>query len=322
VRARLAALTAAGLLLTGASLTAHREVAAGNQALQANDPAKAASHYRSALKDRPDDPAVRYDLGTAHLAAGDLDRAVDDLGKAAAGAEGPLKAKADYNLGNALMARGASQGPNGKADLEAAVRAYRRAVAADPEDADARRNLQLAASRLAALKEPPQQPSGGGQQKPQQGGQQGKSQGSGQSAQGKGSSQQGRQGQPQQGQPQNPQAGAQGQQGNEKQDGPPSTAQAGKDQDGDRKGRTPGSPQENGAQEAKQGPDGQNGQAQAGAKGDATGNPAGDATAQGDKPLPDEVARVLSGLRRQEAKTLREALRNSLGPPKPEDKDW
>lgn len=313
MRARSMAL-AAGLFalpLMGASFTAHREVAAGNQALQAHDPAGAASHYQAALKDRPDDPVVRYDLGTAHLAAGDLDRAVDDLSHAAAGAEGPLKARADYNLGNALMARGTKQGPAGKADLEGAVNAYRRAVAADPEDADARRNLQLAATRLAALKPPPPQPSGGGRQKPQPNGQKGDSKDSGQSAQGNGASKPGK---PQQGE----QPGAQGKQDG-KQDGQPSAARAGKDDGADRKGQSPGTPDETAG---KDGEDGQNGAPTAGHHGDATGDPAGDATAQGGKPLPDEVARVLSGLKRQEAATLREALRRSLGPPKPEDKDW
>lgn len=315
--ARLLALVLAGLLLTGTSFTAHREVAAGNQALRANDPAAAASHYQAALADRPDDPAVRYDLGTAHLAGGDLDRAVDDLGKAAAGADGPLKAKADYNLGNALLARGTKQGPAGKADLGAAVRAYRRAVAADPQDADARTNLQLAASRLAALQEPQSQPSGGGRQKPQPNGRQGNAQGSGQSAQRKGSSQRGKQGNPQQGQQQGQQQGDQQQNGQQGQT--PSTAQADNVQGADRKGQSPGNAEE------EVGQDGQNGRTRAqaaGKAGDATGRPAGDATAQGNRPLPDEVARVLSGLRRQEAETLREALRRSLGTPKPEDKDW
>jgi len=313
MRARAAWLAAAGLLLTGASFTAHREVAAGNRALQAGDPATAASHYQAALADHPDDPAVRYDLGTAHLAAGDLDRAVDDLGHAAAGAEGPLKPKADYNLGNALLARGAKQGPAGKADLEGAVNAYRRAVAADPEDADARRNLQLAAARLAALTEPP--PSGqqgGRKQSGQQGGspqsgQQGGKQPSGRQAGSQGARSQG---------------GAQGEKpGQEK--GPEKGSQAGGHGEGkqDPQGAgAEGNQPRPGARAGTEGKDGEAGDREAGKAGAAGGDTTADAT--GGAAVPDDVARVLSGLRRQEAATLREALRRSLGEPKPEDKDW
>jgi len=319
LRAGAALLAAAGLLLTGASFTAHREVAAGNQALQAGDPAGAASHYQAALADHPDDPAVRYDLGTARLAAGDLDRAVDDLGHAAAQAEGPLKAQADYNLGNALMARGEKQGPAGKADLEGAVNAYRRSLAADPEDADARRNLQLAASRLAALAKTPPPSGQQGGRKPS--GQQGGSPQSGQQGDSRQSGQQGGK------QPSGRQAGSQGAQspgdaqgkkpGPEK--GPEKGSQAGEhgEKKGDRQAAgAEGDRQKPGAQAGTEGRDGE-----AGA--DEAGN-AGDANAQADagKPLPDDVAQVLSGLRRQEAQTLREALRRSLGPPQPEDKDW
>jgi len=181
VRFRGVLLLAAWVLLCGASYTAHREVKAGNAALAAGDPKAAIRHYEKAQKSAPDDPAIPYDAGTARLAAGDLDGAVESL-SAAAGEPGmppakgvdadAVRARAAFNLGNAHLER--AQGPTARADLQAAIDAYRRAIAADPGDAAARRNLQIAATRLADLPPPQEQPKPqqGAQSPPQQGGQQ------------------------------------------------------------------------------------------------------------------------------------------------------
>jgi len=176
-------LAAAWVLLCGASYTAHREVEAGNDALAAGDPKAAIRHYERAGKADPKAPAVPYDLGTARLAAGDVDGAVETLGAAAGEPDGqapagpdPVRGRAAFNLGNAHLAR--AQGPNARADLQAAVDAYRRAVAADPQDAAARRNLQIAATRLRDLPPPQgrQQRQQNSQDQSQQGNQQSPSQ--------------------------------------------------------------------------------------------------------------------------------------------------
>jgi Ca-activated chloride channel homolog len=184
MKARAALLLAAWVLLCGASYTAHREVKAGNAALAAGDPKAAVDHYERAQRAAPDDPAIAYDAGTARLAAGDLDAAVEALGAAAGepgratapdakGDAGPdadtVRARAAFNLGNAHLER--AQGQSARADLQAAVDAYRRAIAADPDDPAARRNLQIAATRLRDLPPPRQQPQ---QQSAKNGPQQGK----------------------------------------------------------------------------------------------------------------------------------------------------
>jgi len=162
VRWRAALLLTAWLPLCGASYTAHREVAAGNEALAAGDPKAALDHYARAGEADPDEAVIPYNVGTARLAAGDLDGAVEALGAAAGEPDSalpaqsdPVQARAAFNLGNAHLAR--AKGETERADLQAAVQAYRRAVAADPDDAAARRNLQIAATRLANLPPPRQQ---------------------------------------------------------------------------------------------------------------------------------------------------------------------
>lgn len=92
----------------------------------------------------PPDPRLAYNAGTAHLAAGNEDRAVELLRRAAAGideAAPELAATARYNLGNALLADG---------DTAEAVEAYKEALRRAPGDAAAKHNLEVALRRLEA----------------------------------------------------------------------------------------------------------------------------------------------------------------------------
>jgi|GEM_PF-6109268 len=324
MKARAALLAAAGLFLAGASLTAHRQVAAGNAALERGDPREAAAHYEAALAEGPDDPAVRYDLGTARLAAGDLDAAVDDLGRAARAAVGDLEARAAYNLGNALMARAAAPGADSRADLEGAVEAYRQSLNARPGDPDARRNLQLAATRLAALPENPP-PSGGGQGKPGTprggAGRTGPSGQGGKSGPDAGSGSKGSSGQPGQAGA----AGQAGQPGSQGRSGAPNGPEPSKSGSaaGEQPGTSPGaSPGPEGHQPGAEGTQGESGEGAATASGQGPGAPGSGGADATRTPLPDEVARVLSTLRGQEIETLRQALRRGMGEAQPEDKDW
>jgi Ca-activated chloride channel family protein len=320
-------LAAAGLLLTGASASVHRHVEAGNRALAAGDAKGAGAHYDAALAERPDDPALRYNRGTAHLAAGDLDAAARDLGAVAGQAEGTLQARAAYNLGNALLERAERAGHmeqgggDPRKDLTAAIGAYREAVAANPDDADARRNLQIAAARLRALPQPPpRQQSGGGpqdRQQPSGGKDQNQPKAGGQPNPGSQDSDgQSRAGQQQDGKPDaGQQAG--GEKGNRQQ---PRNAQ-GQDEkgDGDRDRQT--AEASHNGQDEQTGRKGQGGQEDQ-ASDTPSANASGDATAQAGEAVPRDVARLLSSLRRREAATMREALRRSLGEPEPVEKDW
>jgi tetratricopeptide (TPR) repeat protein len=301
MRPRAVLLAAAWVLLSGASYTAHREVEAGNDALAAGDPKGAIGHYERAGKADPKAPAIPYDLGTARLAAGDVDGAVEALGAAAGepeaqapGVPDPVQARAAFNLGNALLAR--ANGPNAKADLQAAVQAYRRAVAADPTDPAARRNLQIAATRLRDLPPPQSQP----QPQPKQ--------------------QQNRPDPSQQGGQQSPSQGNTGQQAQPQQD-------AGKPSQGDQKA-TPAPPEKGGKSGAPQDEANAEANAQAHAQAhahdqDRPGRDASVGGAQADKgEVPEDVARALAALRRKEAAVMREALRRGMGKPEAVEPDW
>lgn len=136
------------------------------RALAAGKPAAAAAQFQ-----RPDWRAA------AQYEAGDYGEAL----KALAGTKG---AQADYNRGNSFARLG---------KLEDAVNAYDQALAADPQNADARFNRDLVQKLLEQRKRQQQQKPGQGRSSPQQGkeGQEGKSS-SGQ--QGQGRKQTGRQG--------------------------------------------------------------------------------------------------------------------------------
>ncbi|MEL7060681.1 MAG: hypothetical protein AAGN46_11700 [Acidobacteriota bacterium] len=143
--------------------------AAARRALERGDATAAAARAETALRLAPDDPAVRYNAGTARLEAG-LEGAAELL-EAAAGGEEPVASRAHYNVGNLRF---------GEEDFAEAVAAYQRALLADPGFDDAKFNLELARRRLEEQQQN-QQP--GGPPDPDQDGQpqdDGESQGDGQ----------------------------------------------------------------------------------------------------------------------------------------------
>ncbi len=79
--------------------------AAGLQRLEGGDPVSAAPAFESAERLAPDDPRVGFNAGTARLLAGHGD-AVAPLERAAREAPPDLAATAEYNLGNAHLAAG------------------------------------------------------------------------------------------------------------------------------------------------------------------------------------------------------------------------
>lgn len=98
------------------------------------------------------DPRLAFNAGTARLAAGEEKRAVELLERATAGIDGgeatELAPAAHYNLGNARFAVD---------DADGAVAAYKQALRLDPDDADAKHNLELALQRLEEQRKLPLQ---------------------------------------------------------------------------------------------------------------------------------------------------------------------
>lgn len=99
------------------------------------EPKEALEKAETALRISPEDPAVQYNAGTAHLANGNERKAIALLEKAAREAPAEISPTAHYNLGNARLAAG---------DASGAVQAYKRTLRARPENLAAKHNLELA----------------------------------------------------------------------------------------------------------------------------------------------------------------------------------
>jgi Ca-activated chloride channel family protein len=148
--------------------------------------------------ERPEDPAVALNVGSVHYQMKNYEEAKKAFSAAALAGDPKLREQALYNLGNCAFREG---------KLEEAVELYKAALDADPEDADAKFNLEFVRDEIRRRHEEAQK-----RQQEQQDQQQGQDQ--------KQDQQQGQQDQ-QQGQ-----QGQQGQQDQQGQQGPDS------DQDG------------------------------------------------------------------------------------------
>ncbi len=138
----------------------------GDRALtefQAGRTADAVRSYRDAVRRGDRSPRTLYNFGTVLLAADSLDAAIDALERAGFGAGPSLRDRALYNLGLAQLHRARrAEGDERAGSVRGALTAFRTLLLANPRDADARWNYELALRlRLAP---PPQSASGGARQ--------------------------------------------------------------------------------------------------------------------------------------------------------------
>jgi hypothetical protein len=122
---------------------------------QAKDFKAAAAAFTEADVAKPDDPRIIYDRAVVFEAQGDLDKARELYQKAAVGADQELVVRCRYNLGCLAAAKARSQfglhPESAAADvrqeglklLDEAVGHYRDCLRIQPEQADARHNLEL-----------------------------------------------------------------------------------------------------------------------------------------------------------------------------------
>lgn len=136
------------LLISGWSLLAPflqpdaREGREGLRSYERSEWSDAVDRFARARDARPDG-RYDFDLGTAAYRAGDFPAAENAFGAAGRSADLPPGGSA-YNLGNARFKAG---------DLEGALAAYRSALGANPGDADARYNYELALRELRAAQQ-------------------------------------------------------------------------------------------------------------------------------------------------------------------------
>lgn len=136
----------------------HSNVSRGNRYYEAGDHEMALERYREAQ-------GLDSTFAVPHFNAGDAlyrmenyrDGALEFLRSSASDADS-VKAMSYYNLGNTMFKAG---------DLQSAVEAYKRSLLLDPEDLDAKHNLELAL-KMRDQQEQQQQDQEGGQQEQDQ----------------------------------------------------------------------------------------------------------------------------------------------------------
>lgn len=121
-------------------------------------PEDAVAPLDSALRLKPGDPLVEFNAGTAHLGAKQPDAATL-LEQAAKHAPPALAADALYNLGNARLEA---------KDARGAIDAYKGALRAQPDQVNAKRNLELALRLLEQQQKQQEQQQKDQQQKDRQ----------------------------------------------------------------------------------------------------------------------------------------------------------
>jgi len=141
----LLALPSCGLFETTSS-----EVDEANAQYEGEQYAEAAASLEALREKIPERAELHYDLGTAHLAAGEHDAALEALGRAAEKADPELEAPilANQGLAHLRAALALEEEAESKARLEQAVGSLRAAVRKDPGLEQARKNLELALLHL------------------------------------------------------------------------------------------------------------------------------------------------------------------------------
>jgi Ca-activated chloride channel family protein len=130
--------------------------AAANDLFESGDFEAALSAYQELLAQRPDVPELGYNAGNTLHRLESYERAIEETQRALPPSDSKLGAQTYYALGNHLLAL---------QRFEPAYEAYRSALLLDPDDADAKHNLELAlVGMLQEQQQQEQQPPGAGEQ--------------------------------------------------------------------------------------------------------------------------------------------------------------
>jgi len=170
------------LFLTACGSSVGRLNQRGNEAFAAQDYPSALEAYRQAQVEAPDVPEPYYNAANTYYRQQDYQQAELQTRQALRHADDALAQRSFYNLGNTYFQRG---------EFQQAVEAYKEALRLNPDDRDAKHNLELALQQLQQQQQQNQQQQNQQQQDQQQQNQQ--------------SNQQQQQDQPQQNQQQNQQ---------------------------------------------------------------------------------------------------------------------
>ena len=152
MRPKLSFLVALAPLLVGWSFLDpfHEKVEKGNEALRREDVETAVRSFEEAGALEPSSPIPDFNRGVALSGADSVEAASDAYLRAAAAADPKIAADAFYNLGNLHF--------DGQ-QFEPAIDSYLKSLDRNPDDEEARRNLELAVQRLQEQQQQQQQQS-------------------------------------------------------------------------------------------------------------------------------------------------------------------
>ena len=146
-------LMVATLLLAACGSSAGRYNNRGNAEFEEGDYTAALDNYREAQNEDPDAAEPYYNSGNSLHKQGNLESAETQLKQANRTAEGELAQHSNYNLGNTFY-----EGQN----FESAIEAYKESLRLNPDDKDAKYNLELALKQQQQQEQQQQQQQGGG----------------------------------------------------------------------------------------------------------------------------------------------------------------
>ena len=131
----------------GASAVAVAKVREANAAYAAGDYPAALEAYEEAEVDCPECPEIAYNQALAHYRLRDFTRARELFNEALSTRDLDLEARVKFNLGNVAYAQALeklSDLPEAIENARRAITHYRDALDLDPEDVDARANIEIA----------------------------------------------------------------------------------------------------------------------------------------------------------------------------------
>jgi Ca-activated chloride channel homolog len=124
--------------------SSYSSVNAGNKDFKKGKFQESLNNYRKAEIAKPKEPVIHYDQGAAQYKLGDYTESSSQYMRALADGDKGLKARALYNLGNAAF-------KNQKTDE--ALEYYKKALSLNPDDRDAKYNIEFMRSMKAQQKQ-------------------------------------------------------------------------------------------------------------------------------------------------------------------------
>ena len=106
---------------------------------------RASQKFLEARNGKPGDPKISYNLGNSRYKQGEFEKALQDYSSSVEQeSDSPVKQKAAYNIGNALFRMDR---------LDESVSAYKKALELDPNDMDAKFNLEFVREQIEKKKQ-------------------------------------------------------------------------------------------------------------------------------------------------------------------------